>query len=55
MEEVDGLFSSPEKSPAKFGGFENEDNDSSIGSDGMSIDEGARPPFYKFPTNCMLT
>ena len=41
MEEVDGLFSSPEKSPAKFNGFENGGNDSSIGSDGMSIDEGA--------------
>lgn len=41
MEEVDGLFSSPEKSPAKLNGFGNEGNDSSIGSDGMSMDEGA--------------
>jgi centromere protein C len=41
MEEVDGLFSSPEKSPAKFNGLENGDIDSSIGSDGMSMDEGA--------------
>lgn len=41
MEEVDGLFSSPEKSPTTFHGIENEDNDSSIGSDGMSMDEGA--------------
>lgn len=41
MEEVDGLFSSPEKSPTKFDGFEDEENDSSIGSDGMSLEEGA--------------
>ncbi|KAJ5319402.1 hypothetical protein MYU51_017469 [Penicillium brevicompactum] len=42
MEEVDGLFSSPEKSPTKFDGFEDE-NDSSIGSDGMSLEEGNAP------------
>ena len=40
MEEVDGLFSSPEKSPVKSNGFGEEDDDSSIGSDGMSMDEG---------------
>ncbi|KAL5332324.1 kinetochore CENP-C fungal-like protein [Aspergillus crustosus] len=36
MEEVDGIFSSPEKSPVKENGF---DRSESIGSD-MSIDEG---------------
>lgn len=41
MEEVDGIFSSPEKSPAKLNGFGNEGTDNSIGSDGMSMDEGA--------------
>lgn len=40
MEEVDGLFSSPEKSPAELRAFD-EDNGSSTGSDGMSLDEGA--------------
>ncbi|KKK15807.1 hypothetical protein ARAM_007426 [Aspergillus rambellii] len=35
MEEVDGIFSSPEKSPAHESGF-----DDSTGSDGMSMDEG---------------
>ncbi|CAG7921846.1 unnamed protein product [Penicillium olsonii] len=43
MEEVDGLFSSPEKSPAEFRGLENGENDSSTGSDGMSMDEGNAP------------
>lgn len=38
MEEVDGLFSSPEKSPDKLNGFEDE-NEDSIGSD-MSIEDG---------------
>ncbi|CAG8944898.1 unnamed protein product [Penicillium salamii] len=42
MEEVDGLFSSPEKSPAELRAFD-EDNDSSTGSDGMSLDEGNAP------------
>lgn len=37
MEEIDGMFSSPEKSPAKLNGFD--DNDST-GSEGMSMDEG---------------
>lgn len=37
MEEVDGLFSSPEKSPAKLNGFDDEND--SIGSD-MSIEDG---------------
>lgn len=40
MEEVDGLFSSPEKSPAGLPAFE-EENASSTGSDEMSMDEGA--------------
>ncbi|KAJ5726518.1 uncharacterized protein N7483_007875 [Penicillium malachiteum] len=40
MEDVDGLFSSPEKSSADLNGYESED---SIGSDGMSIDEGNAP------------
>ncbi|KAJ5928035.1 hypothetical protein N7466_006991 [Penicillium verhagenii] len=43
MEEVDGLFSSPEKSPAKVNGFDDRDSEDSIGSDGMSIDEGNAP------------
>ena len=37
MEEIDGIFSSPEKSPAGEHGF---GNITTIGSDGMSIDEG---------------
>ncbi|KAJ5710700.1 hypothetical protein N7488_004856 [Penicillium malachiteum] len=40
MEDVDGLFSSPEKSSADLNGYESEE---SIGSDGMSIDEGNAP------------
>ncbi|KAJ5794462.1 hypothetical protein N7457_001061 [Penicillium paradoxum] len=43
MEEVDGLFSSPEKSPVRLNGFEDAENDSSVGSEGMSIDEGNAP------------
>lgn len=39
MEAVDGLFSSPEKSPAKLDEFDDED-DESTGSEGMSMDEG---------------
>ncbi|KAL4996151.1 kinetochore CENP-C fungal-like protein [Aspergillus recurvatus] len=39
MEEVDGIFSSPEKSPVRENGF---DNSESIGSD-MSMDEGNGP------------
>ncbi|KAJ6128342.1 hypothetical protein N7471_009559 [Penicillium samsonianum] len=31
MEEVDGLFSSPEKSPVELNGFEDVENDSSVG------------------------
>lgn len=50
MEEVDGLFSSPEKSPTKFDGFEDE-NDSSIGSDGMSLEEGAPTILLDFALN----
>ncbi|CAI7649026.1 unnamed protein product [Penicillium glandicola] len=43
MEEVDGLFSSPEKSPIELNGFEDVENDSSVGSEGMSMDEGNAP------------
>ncbi|KAJ5584115.1 uncharacterized protein N7459_003915 [Penicillium hispanicum] len=43
MEEVDGIFSSPEKSPAKMNGFDNADNEDSIGSEGMSMDEENAP------------
>ncbi|KAJ6186320.1 hypothetical protein N7519_007621 [Penicillium mononematosum] len=42
MEEVDGLFSSPEKSPVELNGFEDVEDNSS-GSEGMSIDEGNAP------------
>jgi hypothetical protein len=35
MEELDGVFSSPEKSPVRFNG-----NETMMGSEGMSIDEG---------------
>ncbi|PWY65342.1 cupin domain protein [Aspergillus heteromorphus CBS 117.55] len=42
MEEVDGIFSSPENSPVKEIGFNN-GNETSIGSDGMSMDEGNGP------------
>jgi centromere protein C len=41
MEEMDGLFSSPEKSPAKLNGFGNAVDDDSVGSE-MSMDEGAQ-------------
>ncbi|KAI9368077.1 hypothetical protein BJX61DRAFT_247793 [Aspergillus egyptiacus] len=40
MEEVDGIFSSPEKSPVNGNGLNRSD---SVGSDGMSIDEGNGP------------
>ncbi|KAJ5643101.1 uncharacterized protein N7484_005608 [Penicillium longicatenatum] len=43
MEEVDGLFSSPEKSPAEVDGFDDRDLEDSMGSDGMSMDEGNAP------------
>lgn len=39
MEELDGMFSSPEKSPLKSNGIYN-GNDTIIGSEGMSMDEG---------------
>jgi len=44
MEEVDGLFSSPEKSPTQLNGFEDDESDDSAGSE-MSIDEG-RPAYH---------
>ncbi|KAJ5939848.1 hypothetical protein N7516_000016 [Penicillium verrucosum] len=44
MEEVDGLFSSPEKSPVELNDFEEDvENESSVGSEGMSMDEGNAP------------
>lgn len=39
MEEIDGMFSSPEKSPMKSNGLNN-GNETIIGSEGMSMDEG---------------
>lgn len=44
MEEVDGLFSSPEKSPAKLNGFSHADDDTA--SSEMSIEDG------KLSTGC---
>lgn len=53
MEEVEGIFSSPEKSPVKENGFNHHGNETTIGSDGMSIDEGAfiprHFPHYTYP------
>ncbi|KAJ5196404.1 hypothetical protein N7449_006883 [Penicillium cf. viridicatum] len=43
MEEVDGLFSSPEKSPVELNSSEDVGNESSVGSEGMSMDEGNAP------------
>lgn len=45
MEEVDGLFSSPEKSPARINGFGYDDHNGDLengdsASSEMSIDEG---------------
>ena len=48
MEEIEGMFSSPEKSPADENGFDNNGNETVIGSDGMSIDEGT-PFYYLYP------
>lgn len=42
MEEIEGMFSSPEKSPVKYNGFSNV-NETIIGSEGMSMDEGNAP------------
>jgi hypothetical protein len=39
MEEIEGMFSSPEKSPAKLNGF-NAANETILSSEGMSMDEG---------------
>ena len=51
MEEIEGMFSSPEKSPANENGFDNNGNETVIGSDGMSLDEGtpiSPPPSLPF-------
>lgn len=45
MEEIDGLFSSPEKSAVKENGFSHHGNETMMGSDGMSMDEGMPRPF----------
>ncbi|KAL4898425.1 kinetochore CENP-C fungal-like protein [Aspergillus ambiguus] len=42
MEDIEGMWSSPEKSPVKENGFHGGDDDST-GSDGMSMDEGTGP------------
>ncbi|KAL1985560.1 hypothetical protein VTN96DRAFT_7780 [Rasamsonia emersonii] len=42
MEEIDGMFSSPEKSPVRPNGFNN-GNETIMGSEGMSMDEGNAP------------
>lgn len=39
MEEIEGMFSSPEKSPTGLNGFAHDD-ESDNDSDGMSIDDG---------------
>lgn len=44
MEEIEGMFSSPEKSPARENGFGDVADETSMGSDGMSLDEGKRHP-----------
>lgn len=46
MEEVDGLFSSPEKSPVMVNGFDERESEDSMGSDGMSMDEGTSPSTF---------
>lgn len=38
MEEIEGMFSSPERSPVKYNGLYNENE--TAGSEGMSMDEG---------------
>lgn len=47
MEDIDEMWSSPEKSPVRENGFSN-GNESLVGSDGMSMDEGTykRSPMY---------
>lgn len=40
MEEIEGMFSSPEKSPANANGFDDAEDETTMGSDGMSLDEG---------------
>lgn len=52
MEEVDGLFSSPEKSPAKLNRFGTAADDDSVSSE-MSMDEGALTT-PSLPTRLML-
>ncbi|KAL1967251.1 hypothetical protein VTN77DRAFT_3297 [Rasamsonia byssochlamydoides] len=42
MEEIDGMFSSPEKSPVRPNGINN-GNETIMGSEGMSMDEGNAP------------
>lgn len=54
MEEVDGLFSSPEKSPTKPSGFEEDQSDDSVGSD-MSMDEGRMACQFEYFAKQSLT
>ncbi|KAI9041534.1 Cupin domain protein [Aspergillus affinis] len=51
MEDIEGMWSSPENSPLRDDGA-NEKSDASIGSDGMSMDEGTcHPPHYRNDTH----
>lgn len=54
MEEVDGLFSSPEKSPTKLNGFEEDESEDSVGSE-MSMDEGRMAYLIRIFANHSLT
>lgn len=60
MEEIDGMFSSPEKSPVRPNGFNN-GNETIMGSEGMSMDEGTSCAdrflaiSYTFVLRCVLS
>lgn len=47
MEEIDGMFSSPDKSPVRQNGFDIYGNETAVSSDGMSMDEGTLPSHQK--------
>lgn len=50
MEELDGVFSSPEKSPTEFNGLNgNTGNETTMGSGGMSLDEGKKSLVQNVP------
>lgn len=42
MEEIEGMFSSPEKSSANGNWLDDVEDETTMGSDGMSLDEGRR-------------